>query len=134
MKDLGNANHILGMRIIRDRNQKLVYLSQETYIGKILQRFNMDGGKAIGTPLPPHLKLSSMDSSPQSDKNKAEMTKIPYASAVGSLMYAMIATRPDIAFAIGVVSRYMANPGKKHWEAVKGVMRYLKGTRSLCIC
>ena len=62
------------------------------------------------------------------------MSKIPYASAVGSLMYAMIATRPDIAFAVGVVSRYMANRGKKHWEAVKGVMRYLKGTRSLCIC
>ena len=46
----------------------------------------------------------------------------------------MVATRPDIAFAVGVVSRYMANPGKKHWEAVKGIMRYLKGTKDLCIC
>ncbi|MCO5566392.1 hypothetical protein L7F22_020069 [Adiantum nelumboides] len=62
------------------------------------------------------------------------MEKIPYASAVGSLMYAMIATCPDIAFAVGVVSRYMSNPGKKHWEAVKGILRYLKATKNLRIC
>ncbi|MCO5579842.1 hypothetical protein L7F22_033704 [Adiantum nelumboides] len=49
-------------------------------------------------------------------------------------MYAMIATRPDIAFAVGVVSRYMSNPEKKHWEAVKGIMRYLKHTKSIPIC
>ncbi|MCO5556931.1 hypothetical protein L7F22_010486 [Adiantum nelumboides] len=57
------------------------------------------------------------------------MAKIPYASACGSLMYAMVATRPDIAYAVGVVSRFMSNPGKKHWEAVKGVLRYLNGTK-----
>ena len=51
------------------------------------------------------------------------MAKIPYASAVGSLMYAMVATHLDIAFAVGVVSRYMATLGKKHWEAMKGIMR-----------
>ena len=62
------------------------------------------------------------------------MEKIPYASAVGSLMYAMIATRPDIAFAVGVVSRYMSNLGKKHWEAVKGILRYLKATKNMRIC
>ena len=62
------------------------------------------------------------------------MAKVPYSSVVGSLMYAMICTRPDIAFAVGVVSRYMSNPGKKHWEVVKGIMRYLNGTRKLCIC
>ena len=53
---------------------------------------------------------------------------------VGSLMYAMIATRPDIAFAVGVVSRYMSNPGKKHWEAMKGILRYLKATKNMRIC
>ena len=56
--------------------------------------------------------------------------RIPYASAVGSLMYAMVYTRPDIANAVGVVSRYMANPGKEHWEAVKWLLRYLRGTSS----
>lgn len=62
------------------------------------------------------------------------MDKIPYSSAVGSLMYAMIATRPDIAFAVGVVSRYMSNPGRKHWETVKGILRYLKATKDMRLC
>ena len=56
------------------------------------------------------------------------MSKVPYASAVGSLMYAMVCTRLDIAHAVGVVSRYMNNPGKEHWMAVKWILRYLKGT------
>ena len=67
-------------------------------------------------------------------QKKADMAKVPYCSAVGSLMYAMICTRPHIAYAVGVVSRYMSNPGKKHWEAMKGIMRYLNGTQKVCIC
>ena len=133
MKDMGEASHILGMRIQRDRSKKILYLSQTTYIDKVLQRFNMDRGKALSCPLPSYVKLSKHDC-PVSDEDKAEMNKLPYASAVGSLMYAMIATRPDIAFAVGVVSRYMSNPGKKHWEAVKGIMRYLKATKHMCKC
>ncbi|MCO5599974.1 hypothetical protein L7F22_054081 [Adiantum nelumboides] len=61
------------------------------------------------------------------------MAKVPYSSAVDSLMYAMVATRPDIAFAVGVVSCYMANPGRKHWDAVKHLLRYLKGIASKCL-
>ncbi|MCO5567257.1 hypothetical protein L7F22_020946 [Adiantum nelumboides] len=133
MKDLGDASHILGMRIIRDRNRGLLYLSQQTYVEKVLKHFNMERGKSLSTPLAPHLKLSKADC-PKSDTKKAEMAKIPYASACGSLMYAMVATRPDIAYAVGVVSRFMSNPGKKHWEAVKGVLRYLNGTKDRCIC
>ena len=133
MKDLGNASHILGMCIVRDRTKKVLFLDQSAYIGKVLKRFNMDGGKAAGSPLASYVKLSLSDC-PISDEEKAEMAKVPYSSAVGSLMYAMICTRPDIAYAVGVVSRYMSNPGKKHWEAVKGIMRYLNGTRKVCIC
>ncbi|MCO5558109.1 hypothetical protein L7F22_011686 [Adiantum nelumboides] len=130
MKDLGNANHILGMR---DRPNRRLYLSQRDYIDKVLHRFHMEEGKAIGTPLPPYVKQTAQDC-PKTDDMRAEMAKIPYALAVGSLMYAMVATRPDIAFGVGVVSRYMSNPGKKHWEAVKCILRYLKGTKDLCIC
>ena len=93
----------------------------------------MEGGKAISTPLPPYVKLNAKDSL-TSDVEKDEMTKVPYASCVGSLMYAMIATRLDIAFAVGVVRRFMSDPGKKHWEAVKGILRYLSGTKDMCIC
>ena len=59
--------------------------------------------------------------------------KVPYASAIESLMYAMVCTRPDIGYAVGVVSRLMSNPGKEHWNAVKWILRYLKGTSSMCL-
>ena len=58
MKDLGDANHILGMHIIRDKNKKLLYLSRKEYIGKVLQRFNMKGGKILSTPSSPYVKLN----------------------------------------------------------------------------
>ena len=133
MKDLGPAQQILGMRIIRDRKKKRLWLSQEKYIEKVLNRFNMKDAKSVSTPLAAHFKLSA-DLCPCDDKEKEEMSKIPYASAVGSLMYAMVCTRPDIAHSVGVVSRFLANPGKKHWEAVKWILRYLKGTGHHCLC
>ncbi|MCO5583886.1 hypothetical protein L7F22_037802 [Adiantum nelumboides] len=103
MKGMGEASHILGMRIQRDRSDKLIWLSQTEYIDKVLQHFNMDKGKALSIPLPSYVKLSKQDCS-ESEKQKIEMEKIPYASTVGSLMYAMIATGPDIAFVVGIVS------------------------------
>ncbi|MCO5569013.1 hypothetical protein L7F22_022719 [Adiantum nelumboides] len=133
MKVLGDANHILGMCIVRDRGKKVLRLSQSGYIDKVLKRFNMEGGKALSPPLPSYVKLSLSDC-PKSDEEKAKMAKVPYSSVVGSLMYSIICTRPDIAYAMEVVSEYMFNPGKKHWEAVKGIMCYLNGTRNECIC
>ena len=65
--------------------------------------------------------------SPKTDEEKVSMEKIPYASAVGSLMYAMVCTRPDLAYSASLVSRFMSNPSKEHWEAVKWIFRYLKG-------
>ena len=62
------------------------------------------------------------------------MKNVPYSSAVGSLMYAMICTRPDIAYAVGAVSRFLTNPGKEHWTAVKWILRYLRGTTKKCLC
>ena len=61
------------------------------------------------------------------------MSSIPYSSAVGSLMYAMVCTRPDLSHAVSVVSRFMSKPGKVHWEAVKWIMRYLKGSTDVCL-
>ena len=61
------------------------------------------------------------------------MMKIPYASVVGSLMYAMVCTRPDIGYVVEVVSRFMSNPGKEHWNTVKWILRYLKGTSNMCL-
>jgi hypothetical protein len=130
MKDLGEARKILGIEIVRDRNEKKLYLSQEKYVEKVLRRFSMDKAKAVSIPLASHFKLSHK-LCPSTDEEKLSMKNIPYSSAVGSLMYAMVCTRPDIAHVVGMVSRYLSNPGKVHWEAVKWVMRYLRGSSNL---
>ena len=132
MKDLGAAKRILGMEIRRDRKARRLYLSQEGYVRKVLERFGMCKAKPVTTPLAAHFKLSSRQS-PTSDEEIKKMAKTPYASAVGSIMYAMLCTRPDLAHAVSVVSRYMANPGKEHWQAVKWTLRYLSGTASTCL-
>ena len=128
MKDLGEARQILGMKITRDKGTSKLWLSQSDYIEKVLCRFKMENAKPVGMPLGNHFKLSNSDS-PQTDSERAKMRVTPYASAIGSLMYAMICTRPDIAHAVGVVSRFMSNPGVMHWEAVKWILRYLRGTK-----
>ena len=126
MKDLGPAKQILGMRIERDRNSNKLYLSQEKYIEKVLKKFWLDNAKAVSCPLAAHFKLSTKQC-PSTDEMKKEMQNFPYASAVESLMYAMVCTRPDIAHAVNTVSRFMSNPGRPHWEAVKWILRYLRG-------
>ena len=90
----------------------------------------MSKAKVVSSPLASHFKLSSRHSS-SIDKEKEDMRRVPYASVVGSLMYAMVCTRPDIAYAIGVVSHFLSNLGRHHWEVVKWIMRYLRGTSKL---
>ena len=120
MKDLGPAKKILGIQITRDKQRGFLQLSQADYINRVLQRFNMGDAKPVSTPLASHFRLSK-DQSPQTEEERDFMAKVPYASAIGSLMYAMVCTRPDIGHAMGVVSRFMSNPGKAHSEAVKEI-------------
>jgi hypothetical protein len=74
--------------------------------------------KSIKVPIPVGVKLSS-DQCPETQEEEEDLSHVPYASAVGSLMYAMVCTRPDIAHVVGVLSRYMLKPGKEHWTTVK---------------
>ncbi|KAH9688421.1 hypothetical protein KPL70_015118 [Citrus sinensis] len=128
MKDLGDAQRILGMVIRRDKKNESVWLTQKSYLKKVLERFGMDDKtKPICTPLTSHFKLSS-SSCPKSQEERDYMARVPYASVVGSLMYAMVCTRPDISQAVSMVSRYMHNPGKSHRLTVKWILRYLYGT------
>jgi hypothetical protein len=127
MKDLGAVKKILGMEIRRDRDAKRLWLSQAGYVKKVLERFSMENVNPVSTPLANHFRLSTSQC-PKTVEEIEDMSKVPYASAVGCLMYAMVCTRPDLAHAVSVVSKYMANPGKQHWDAVKWIFRYLKGT------
>jgi len=127
MKDLGAAKQTLGMRITRDRKNHKLTLSQSEYIEKVLKTLDTQNEKPISIPLASHFKLSK-EECPKTQEEMAHMSKVPYASTVGSLMYAMVCTKPDISHVVGVVSRYMNNPGKEHWIAVKWILRYLRGT------
>ena len=113
MKDLVSVKQILGMKIPPDRKNRKLWLSQESYIGKVLERFNMSKAKAVCSPLVGHLRLSSKHC-PTSEKDMKEMSKVLYASAICSLMYVMVYTRPYITHAVGVVSRFLTNHGKEH--------------------
>ncbi|KAL2633207.1 hypothetical protein R1flu_004686 [Riccia fluitans] len=120
MNHLGPARKILGMEIHRDVKGNRLWLTQRNYARKVLERFNMLDAKLVGTPLANHFKHQlSVKFCPLDATEKGLMSKIPYESAVGNLMYMMVCTRPDIAYALGKVSKYNANPGKVHWEAVK---------------
>ena len=120
------------MEIHRDRKNGKLWLSQHKYVENVLTRFGMKHVKPVGIPLASHFKLSS-SLCPSNEEEKQDMSHVPYASAVGSLMYAMVCTRPDISHAVGVASRFMANPGREHWAAVKWVLRYLRGTSDYSI-
>ena len=93
----------------------------------------MNEAKSVSTPLGSHFKLSK-EQSPKTEKERDHISKVPYASAIGSLMYAMVCTRPDIAHVVGVVNRFMSKAGKQHQEAVKWILRYLKSSLDTCLC
>ena len=103
MKDLGAAKKILGMEISRDRKSGLLFLSQHSYIQKLLRRINMHDSKPVSTPIASHFKLSSSQC-PSTDSDFDYMSKVPYSSAVSSLMYAMVCSRPDLSYAMSLVS------------------------------
>ena len=128
MKDLGPTRHIFGMKISRHREKRQLFLSQTDYIRRVLERFNMQSTKSASTPLPINLRLSQRDW-PTSGPEGEDMKSVPYVPTIGSLMYAMVATQLDISHAVGFVSRFMHNPDRSHWNAVKHVFRYLAGTK-----
>jgi hypothetical protein len=103
------------------------FLSQKNYIEKVFKKYNLSNCKSVATPFVSHFKLSSRQC-PVTEDEKEYMSHIPYSNAVGNLMYAIICTRPDLAHVVSVVSKFMYNPGKEHWNAVKWILHYLKGT------
>ncbi|KAK2988522.1 hypothetical protein RJ640_022473 [Escallonia rubra] len=101
-------------------------------VPKVLKRFNMHNCAPTVAPVVKGDKFSFLQC-PRNQLEQDEMECIPYASAVGSLMYAQICTRPDIAYVVGMLGRYQINPGMGHWKAAKKVMRYLQGTKNFML-
>ena len=128
MKDLGDLHWLLDIEITRDRQQRTISFAQGAYIDTIIACFNLQDAAAISIPMDPHATLSKSQC-PVNPQQIEDMKNIPYREAVGSLMWAAVATRPDIAFAVSFLSQFMVNPGRPHWEAVKCVLKYLKGMK-----
>jgi hypothetical protein len=130
LRDLGPTKLLLGIEVIRDRPKHSISLSQRQYIIDMLDRFNMSDSHPVSTPMDPGLRLDKSQGASSPD-DMAYMESVPYLSAVGALMYLAVTTRPDIAYAVGVLARFSANPGVVHWKAVKHLFRYVKGTVDL---
>ena len=122
MKDMGELHYYVGVCIVQDKEMKQVYLHQGQYIEKMLKKFGQTEAKPVSTPADLNVKLQ------KEDGVSRPVDKITYQSIVGSLLYAAITTRPDIAQAVGVVSKFCANPTQSHLTAAKRILRYLKGT------
>ena len=112
MKGLGPVKQILGMHIVQDQTKRVLWLSPQKYVMTILERFNMSDANPVGSIFPTNCSFN-VKSCERGVTEKAEMRKVPYASAIDSLIHAMVCTRPSIAFVVGVVSQYMSNPGRE---------------------
>lgn len=122
LKDIGEASFCLGIKITRDFTAGKLWLDQENYTNKILEKFKMTECKPIATPIDTSCKLT------KSQEVNSNIHKFPYQEAIGSLLFLAGVTRPDISYAVHVVSQFSNNPNETHWTAVKRIFRYLKGT------
>ena len=123
MTDAGPASWVLGMRIRIDALQGTVSIDQSQYIHKVLQRYGMADCKPVATLLPKKVTLRAV-----SDEEAEAARNYPYLQVIGSVMYAMLGMRPDIVYAVSTLSCYSSRLGIQHVNALKHLLRYLKGS------
>uniref|UniRef100_A0AAV1VJV4 Polyprotein n=1 Tax=Peronospora matthiolae TaxID=2874970 RepID=A0AAV1VJV4_9STRA len=125
MTDSGKCAFVLGIELL-DGEDGSVTMCQRRYVDDVLKRFGMDECKAVASPVDVSSRLVP--------SNSASKVDVPFREAVGALMHLTTATRPDIAYAVSFVSRFMEKPQEEHWVAVKRIFRYLQGTKMHGIC
>jgi len=130
MKDLGVVRHILGCEVKHEVDTGTSYLTQYQYAKKAVEKFFGPDLKPCDIPCDPLIALSKT-MSPTTEEEKAKVSKLPYREAVGTLLWLSLGTRPDISYAVSQVAKFNDCYGEKHWEAVKKIFRYLKGTLKL---
>ena len=115
---VGELTFFLGFQV--KQKKEGIFISQEKYVRNIVKRFELDSKKHASTPMSSSTKLNI-------DSSGVEVSPTLYRSIIGSLLY-LIASRPDIAFSVGVCARYQAAPRESHLTAVKRIIRYVNGT------
>jgi hypothetical protein len=129
---LGQITWLLGTTVTRNLTEGSIALGQEAYIDQICVRFGLQDARPISTPLPPGIDLSP--GLPHvSPKTLTQSEKKTFREIIGSLMYLSVMTRPDITYAVSTLSRHLENPSTTHLEFSRRVIRYLKGTKDLCL-
>ena len=125
VKDLGELNHFLGVKIVQNHSAGTIWIGQPTYTEEVLKKFGMENCKPVATPAEAGQKLT------KGTEDSEYVDKVHYQSVVGSLLYLSTRTRPDITFAVNRVARFCSNPTTQHMTAVKRILRYLRGTTTL---
>ena len=113
MKNLREASYILGIKIYRDRSKRILDLSQSRYIDLVLKRFSMNESKRGYLSMSQDIHLSKK-MSPKTPEKRNRISSIPYALTIRSIMYAMLCTKSDVTYALGIVSRFQSDPGEKY--------------------
>lgn len=123
-KNLGEVHKVLGVRVTRDRKHRTIFLDQEQYLRAVLDKFGMSNRKHKDKKIP---SADYTSFRPAAD-NDTRIDATEYQQGIGSLMFAMVLTRPDIAFTLGKLSQYMSDPAEHHGHAMKNLLRYLRST------
>ena len=124
-KDLGKLSYFLGMKIELNKDDGSVWIGQRAYTESILKKFGMEECKPISTPVDVSSKLTC------ATENDDCIDQQRYQSAIGSLMYLSVSTRPDISYAVSSLARFSSKPSKEHWTTLKRLLRYLKGSTEI---
>lgn len=124
---IGDASMFVGMQIERDRGSNSIFIHQNVYTQHIIEKFNMSQACAMSVPCDPHSILYPVN------EDECVIKNVPYREAVGSLMFLAVVSRPDIAYAVNNVSKFLSKHNKEHWQAVKRIFAYLVGTKNVGI-
>jgi hypothetical protein len=129
IRDLGPVAWFLGIRILRDRQERKIWLCQDTYIQKLAKSFNIETNKKsyVDTPIPPSFSLARFEGTADSEIVKG------YQRRIGSILYAAITTRPDVAHHCSILTDHLLNPGPNHMRAADRVLEYLIATATHAI-
>lgn len=136
MRDLGPASYILRIAISRDQKMRTISLSQKQYINQVVERCGMSNSKPIWTPMAPNTQLLAENPDGNNTsifKMKIGDQNVSYASIVGSIMYAVMGTQPDLAYTVGGLGRFSSNPKAHHWTAAKRALCYLNATANMVL-
>ena len=127
--DNGPIAWFLGFQIKQDRNTKTISINQHAYIDGLLEKFQLTNAKPVSTPMDPSAQYS-VDQCPSTPNQTAQMGRVPYIEALGSILWPAVVSRPDIAYAVGILSQFVQNPALVHWDALKQVIIYLGTTKN----